>query len=51
MIRIENHRSGPRLYIADYRIHHFIVGLALIGAGIALVALDWHDRYEAVAFR
>lgn len=37
--------------IAGYRIHHFSVGLFLVGFGLTLIAHDWRDRYDAVRFR
>lgn len=48
---IEFDRENRRVTIAGYRIHHFAVGLFLIGFGAVLCAHDWHDRYDAVRFR
>jgi hypothetical protein len=34
---------GRRLYLAGYRIHHGLVGLALVGFGAVLVLHDLAD--------
>lgn len=34
-----------RVYICRARVHHGLVGVGLIGAGVVLIARDWHDRW------
>ena len=52
LLRIEHHIQGDRLWLMDtWRIHGYAVGVFLLGAGVALIVHDWHDRFDAVRFR
>jgi len=33
-----------RLWVGTQRLHHGLTGLFLAGAGVVLMAHDWHDR-------
>jgi hypothetical protein len=33
-----------RVWVCGQRLHHGLTGLFLAGAGMALMAHDWHDR-------
>jgi hypothetical protein len=33
-----------RLWVGSQRLHHGLTGFFLTGAGVALMAHDWHDR-------
>lgn len=43
MIRVERHPLGKRTYIFRARVHHGLVGLALIAIGTVLLV---HDRAD-----
>ncbi len=40
LIRVEQHEYGPRVYVLGQRVHEFALGMAVVGAIAAAVALD-----------
>jgi hypothetical protein len=55
LIYVQRHPNGPRLYVADHRVHHGTSGLVLCAAclltrrprtALAMLALALHDAHD-----
>lgn len=54
-VHIQRHPNGPRVFLAGYRLHHGVTGLAICGlclaarrrrAALAALALVLHDAHD-----